>query len=132
MVLVKLVPVVGGEWDHELFCLGETKLDRPKPSAPLKSIDASAFEELQKRVTELQDQIHDMRSQEQALESLNIVLRHQATMLRAALRRAQTFVEGVRSDWGLADREKVLKQSRREAEVIEAILAAALAEKEHK
>jgi hypothetical protein len=32
----------------------------------------------------------------------------------------------------LADREKVLKQSRREAEVIEAILAAALAEKEHK
>lgn len=80
----------------------------------------------------MEDQIHDMRSEEQALQSLNIVLRHQAAILRSALRRAQTLVEGIRCDWGLADRENARKQSRREAEAIITILAAALAEKEHR
>ncbi len=108
------------------------KLDSPKLSKLLKTVQSAEVSELQRRIVELQDQIHEMRSEEQALKSINIVLRHEVATLRSVLRRTQILIDGIRRDWGSADRDEALRRSQREAEVIGAILTSALTQKENK
>jgi len=81
----------------------------------------------EQRIASLEDELHAMRNEQQALLSLNAIQRHHANVLRAALIKTRDLVEGIRQDWRLSDPSEIVRKTKNEARVIEATISQALA-----
>jgi len=81
----------------------------------------------EQRIASLEDELHAMRNEQQALLSLNAIQRHHANVLRAALIKARDLIEEIRQDWRLSEPSEIVRKTKNEARVIEATIAQALA-----